>query len=83
VKKKASQIYEKYFSPSSPYELNIADPVKKEVQESLKSPGASMFNKVEGSIFKLLEVDSYPRFIQSPVYQTYMRGSIHLALPSH
>jgi regulator of G-protein signaling len=74
IKKKATKIFDKYFSTSSQYELNIADPVKKEVTENMKSPSASTFQKVEGSIFKLIETDSYPRFIQTPIYKSYMQG---------
>lgn len=90
IKKRAHEIFEKYFSETSSYELNISSGLlaglqqrnhiihSQELKEKMKSPTTSVFNKCEQSVFQLVESDSYPRFIRSIEYRTYIDGKFLL-----
>jgi len=68
---RANEIYNKYFKTSSDYELNVPGPLLEELREKMKTPSSTIFNRIQLSIFKLMESDSYPRFIKSQLYKQY------------
>ncbi len=74
IKKRANEIFNKYFSSTSTYELNIPGPLLEDLKDKMKIPNTTLFNKVQQSIFKLVENDSYPRFVRDPNFQKYIDG---------
>ncbi|XP_029297984.1 regulator of G-protein signaling 14 isoform X2 [Cottoperca gobio] len=69
LKAAARSIYNTYLSDSAPYSVNIDDTVKIE-EKDLEHPTPDMFNKAQAQIFKLMKMDSYRRFVRSPLYQS-------------
>jgi len=68
VKKEAKIIYDKYLSPGSTYEVNIPVTVKKAVEAKVKENifSNTMFDDAAAQTLKLMELDSYPRFVSRP-----------------
>ncbi|XP_030595371.1 regulator of G-protein signaling 14 [Archocentrus centrarchus] len=69
LKAEARSIYNTYLSESAPYCVNIDDTAKTE-EKDLEQPTPDMFNKAQAQIFKLMKMDSYRRFVRSPLYQS-------------
>ncbi|XP_026185384.1 LOW QUALITY PROTEIN: regulator of G-protein signaling 14 [Mastacembelus armatus] len=68
LKAAAYSIYNTYLSDSAPCSVNIDDTAKIE-EKDLEQPTPDMFNKAQAQIFKLMKMDSYRRFVRSPLYQ--------------
>ncbi|XP_053180175.1 regulator of G-protein signaling 14 isoform X2 [Scomber japonicus] len=75
LKEKARFIYNTYLSENAPYSVNIDDTAKTE-EKDLKEPTTDMFNKAQTQIFKLMKMDSYRRFVRSPLYQSCTLASV-------
>ncbi|KAF1384619.1 hypothetical protein PFLUV_G00122090 [Perca fluviatilis] len=75
LKTAARSIYNTYLSDSAPYSVNIDDTAKTE-EKDLEQPTPGMFNKAQAQIFKLMKMDSYRRFVRSPLYQSCTLGSV-------
>ncbi|XP_040029445.2 regulator of G-protein signaling 14 isoform X1 [Gasterosteus aculeatus] len=73
LKKAARSIYNTYLSDSAPYSVNIDDTAKTE-EKDLQRPTPDMFDKAQAQIFKLMKMDSYRRFVRSPLYQSCTLG---------
>lgn len=69
LKTAARSMYNSYLSESAPYSVNIDDSARIE-EEALEQPEPDMFNKAQAQIFKLMKMDSYRRFVRSPLYQS-------------
>ncbi|XP_033949538.1 regulator of G-protein signaling 14 isoform X2 [Pseudochaenichthys georgianus] len=69
LKAAARSIYNTYLSHNAPYSVNIDDTAKTE-EKDLEQPTPDMFNKAQAQIFKLMKMDSYRRFVRSPLYQS-------------
>ncbi|KAL6117718.1 rgs14 [Pungitius sinensis] len=75
LKTAARSIFNTYLSDSAPYSVNIDDTAKTE-EKDLQRPTPDMFDKAQAQIFKLMKMDSYRRFVRSPLYQSCTLGGI-------
>uniref|UniRef100_UPI003AAC2C08 regulator of G-protein signaling 14 n=1 Tax=Centroberyx gerrardi TaxID=166262 RepID=UPI003AAC2C08 len=75
LKEAARSIYQTYLADSASYSVNIDDTAKTE-EKDLEHPTADMFNKAQAQIFKLMKMDSYRRFVRSPLYQSCTLASV-------
>ncbi|KAM9741673.1 regulator of G-protein signaling 14 isoform 2-T3 [Menidia menidia] len=75
LKTAARSIYDTYLCDSAPYSVNIDDTAKTE-ESHLEQPTPDMFNKAQAQIFKLMKMDSYRRFVRSPLYQQCTLASV-------
>ncbi|XP_067375009.1 regulator of G-protein signaling 14 isoform X1 [Channa argus] len=75
LKAAAHSIFNTYLSDSAPYSVNIDDTAKTE-EKDLEQPTPCMFNKAQTQIFKLMKMDSYRRFVRSPLYQNCTLASV-------
>ncbi|XP_062250081.1 regulator of G-protein signaling 14-like isoform X4 [Platichthys flesus] len=82
LKTAARSIYNTYLSPSAPYSVNIDDTARTE-EKDLEQPTPDMFNKAQAQIFKLMKMDSYRRFVRSPLYHSCTLGGNLQPQPSH
>jgi len=72
-KVRAEEIYHKYFNPDSTYEVNIDGELKKELDLAMVDPDENTFNNIQKAIWRLMEMDSYPRFVGSEIYKNYQK----------
>ncbi|KAF7668451.1 hypothetical protein LDENG_00012040 [Lucifuga dentata] len=82
LKATARFIYKTYLCESAPYSVNIDDTAKTE-EKDLEHPTPDMFNKAQAQIFKLMKMDSYRRFVRSPLYQSCTLSSVESKLVPH
>jgi hypothetical protein len=71
-----------YFDPTcieriqtSDGQINITNDQKRQLDASLAGANPDVFNKIQHSIFNLLETDCFPRFLDSDLYKEYEQGS--------
>ncbi|KAI2657133.1 Regulator of G-protein signaling 14 [Labeo rohita] len=75
LKKEARSIYDNFLSESSLHAVNIDDTAQME-ESALETPTPDMFDKAQAQIFKLMKMDSYTRFVRSPLYQNCMLSCV-------
>ncbi|XP_060064951.1 regulator of G-protein signaling loco-like isoform X2 [Ylistrum balloti] len=83
-KVKAKEIFAKHISVKSSDPVNIDHVARQLVEKQLDHPSISTFDKPQQEIFKLMKQDSYPRFLKSELYKTYLMremGGEPLGLP--
>ncbi|XP_062405764.1 regulator of G-protein signaling 14a isoform X2 [Sardina pilchardus] len=82
LKKEARLIYDTYLTDTSFHAVNIDDTARVD-EGDLERPTTAMFQKAQDQIFKLMKMDSYARFVRSPLYQGCMLACVEgRALPS-
>uniref|UniRef100_K7FRF2 RGS domain-containing protein n=1 Tax=Pelodiscus sinensis TaxID=13735 RepID=K7FRF2_PELSI len=70
VCEKAKKIYLDYISILSPKEVSIDAAVREAINSSLARPSACMFDEAQAQVYALMHRDSYPRFLNSPLYKS-------------
>jgi len=77
-KAEAFDIYEKFIKVGAVLEVNISDPIRKEVMRNIQSGEFDLrvFQEVEKYIYYELSADSFGRFKKSYLYTKYERESL-------
>ncbi|KAJ0065604.1 hypothetical protein NL108_013631 [Boleophthalmus pectinirostris] len=65
----ARRIYREYVASGAPRQINIDCVIQAEIRSSLSDPGPECFSSAQRTVHALMENDSYPRFLKSPLYQ--------------
>ncbi len=68
IQKKAEEIFEIYFQPHSPYEINISASIVDQVQSELKHASRDIFQAAQDHIFQMILYDCWPKFKKSEHY---------------
>ncbi|XP_044741684.1 regulator of G-protein signaling 20 isoform X2 [Chrysoperla carnea] len=69
VEEKARFIYEDYISILSPKEVSLDSRVREIVNRNMMEPTIHTFDEAQLQIYTLMHRDSYPRFVNSPLYK--------------
>ncbi|TRY96930.1 hypothetical protein DNTS_014279 [Danionella cerebrum] len=69
LKSKATAIYEQFIRPDSPKEINLDTQTRKALGQSIRTPTQSIFSAAQSRVYFLMENNSYPRFLESHLYQ--------------
>jgi hypothetical protein len=64
----ARKILSKYFELGCDYEINTDHHQKLALKEKMNHPSLDMFDDIQISIFLLMRLDSYPKFIESDAF---------------
>jgi len=70
--KKADHIRTKYMLPDSKHQINISSNALKTIESELLQCEKDLFDKVQKEIYKLMELDSFLRFLNSEYYKKYL-----------
>ncbi|KAJ8980594.1 hypothetical protein NQ317_018722 [Molorchus minor] len=70
VEEKARIIYEDYISILSPKEVSLDSRVREIVNRNMVEPTPHTFDDAQLQIYTLMHRDSYPRFVNSPLYRS-------------
>ncbi|XP_008193476.1 regulator of G-protein signaling 17 isoform X1 [Tribolium castaneum] len=70
VEEKARIIYEDYISILSPKEVSLDARVREIVNRNMVEPTPHTFDDAQLQIYTLMHRDSYPRFVNSPLYRS-------------
>lgn len=65
---RAKEIYDRYLKPGAEMELNINASLRNEVESQLINPPRTLFLALQKEIRELMQTDSIPKFILSPLY---------------
>ncbi|NXL69190.1 RGS13 protein, partial [Leptocoma aspasia] len=65
----ARKLFTSYIQPWAPNEINIDSPARKAIIRNIQEPTQSGFEEAEGIIYRHMERDSYPQFLESQFYQ--------------
>ncbi|XP_060095079.1 regulator of G-protein signaling 2-like isoform X1 [Heteronotia binoei] len=69
----ARKIYDQYVTIQAPKEVNLDSQTRDITNRNILLPTRGCFEQAQRRIFGLMEKDSYPRFIRSPVYQALVQ----------
>lgn len=69
VEEKARLIYEDYISILSPKEVSLDSRVREVINRNMVEPSPHTFDEAQLQIYTLMHRDSYPRFVNSPLYK--------------
>ncbi|XP_078540124.1 regulator of G-protein signaling rgs-2-like [Lissotriton helveticus] len=69
----AKKVYLDYISILSPKEVSIDATVRDAINKSLARPSVHMFDEAQAQVYALMHRDSYPRFLNSPLYRSLVK----------
>ncbi|XP_055312054.1 regulator of G-protein signaling 17 isoform X2 [Sitodiplosis mosellana] len=69
IEEKARFIYEDYISILSPKEVSLDSRVREIVNRNMVEPTPHTFDEAQLQIYTLMHRDSYPRFVNSPLFK--------------
>ncbi|XP_037132632.1 regulator of G-protein signaling 13-like [Syngnathus acus] len=69
---KAQKIFKHYIQAEAPKEINIDHKTRDLIRRNMKTGGAGCFDEAQGIVFRLMERDSYPRFLRSDIYRAFL-----------
>ncbi|KAI5612402.1 regulator of G protein signaling 19 isoform X2 [Silurus asotus] len=74
IEEKARVIYEDYISILSPKEVSLDSRVREVINRKMQEPTSHTFEDAQLQIYTLMHRDSYPRFLNSPIYRSMVQG---------
>ncbi|XP_076840976.1 regulator of G-protein signaling 20 isoform X2 [Brachyhypopomus gauderio] len=74
IEEKARLIYEDYISILSPKEVSLDSRVRDVINRNMLEPTSHTFDDAQLQIYTLMQRDSYPRFMNSPVYKNLLKS---------
>uniref|UniRef100_A0A1A7WY21 Regulator of G-protein signaling 13 n=2 Tax=Iconisemion striatum TaxID=60296 RepID=A0A1A7WY21_9TELE len=69
---KAKKIFKVYIRTEAPREINIDHKTRELVRSNMKALSTVCFDDAQKIVYRLMEKDSYPRFLRSNVYRTLL-----------
>ncbi|KAJ8274483.1 hypothetical protein COCON_G00091080 [Conger conger] len=69
---KAKKIYEQYIQSKAPREINIDHHTREMIKMNVTAPTIFCFDEAQKIVYKLMERDSYPRFLRSDMYRNIL-----------
>ncbi|XP_062436979.1 regulator of G-protein signaling 18 isoform X1 [Rhea pennata] len=71
---KAKTIYETFIQKDAPKEVNLDFQTKEVTSQNIEQPITTTFDAAQSTVYKLMEHDSYPRFLRSDLYLNLVKG---------
>ncbi|XP_016396367.1 regulator of G-protein signaling 20-like [Sinocyclocheilus rhinocerous] len=68
VEQTVKQIYEDYVSVLSPKEVSLDSHAREVINRNMLEPSSCTFDEAQQQIYKLMQRDSYPRYMNSSMY---------------
>ncbi|NXQ64729.1 RGS18 protein, partial [Anthoscopus minutus] len=72
---KAKTIFETFIQKDAPKEVNLDFHTREATRRSVGQPVRSTFEAAQSTVYRLMEQDSYPRFLSSAPYLRLLRNS--------
>ncbi|XP_076150697.1 regulator of G-protein signaling 21-like [Alosa pseudoharengus] len=72
---KAKKIFECYIEANAPKEINIDHQTRDHIRENVRTPNISCFDEAQKIVYRLMEKDSYPRFLRSDIYNSLIASA--------
>ncbi|NWI03942.1 RGS18 protein, partial [Tichodroma muraria] len=71
---KAKTIFETFIQKDAPKEVNLDFHTREATSQSMEQPVRSTFDAAQSAVCRLMEQDSYPRFLRSAAYRGLLKG---------
>ncbi|NXH21478.1 RGS18 protein, partial [Bucco capensis] len=71
---KAKTIYETFIQKDAPKEVNLDFQTKEVTSQNIDQPILTTFDAAQTTVYRLMEQDSYPRFLRSDPYLSLLKG---------
>ncbi|XP_042676114.1 regulator of G-protein signaling 18 isoform X1 [Centrocercus urophasianus] len=71
---KAKTIYETFIRKDAPKEVNLDFKTKEVTSQNIEQPVITTFDAAQTTVYRLMEQDSYPRFLRSDLYSNLVKG---------
>ncbi|XP_076195972.1 regulator of G-protein signaling 18 isoform X1 [Aptenodytes patagonicus] len=71
---KAKTIYETFIQKDAPKEVNLDFQTKEVTSQNIEHPIITTFDAAQNTVYRLMEQDSYPRFLRSDPYLNLVKG---------
>ncbi|NWR76998.1 RGS18 protein, partial [Centropus unirufus] len=71
---KAKTIYETFIRKDAPKEVNLDFQTREITRQNIDKPLITTFDAAQNTVYRLMEQDSYPRFIRSDPYLNLVKG---------
>ncbi|NXT56469.1 RGS18 protein, partial [Pluvianellus socialis] len=71
---KARTIYETFIRKDAPKEVNLDFQTKEVTSQNIEQPIITTFDAAQNTVYRLMEQDSYPRFLRSDRYLNLVKG---------
>uniref|UniRef100_A0A8B9NIC3 Regulator of G protein signaling 18 n=1 Tax=Accipiter nisus TaxID=211598 RepID=A0A8B9NIC3_9AVES len=71
---KAKTIYETFIQKDAPKEVNLDFQTKEVTSQNIEQPIITTFDAAQNTVYRLMEQDSYPRFLRSDPYLNLVKG---------
>ncbi|CAN8217953.1 unnamed protein product [Coccothraustes coccothraustes] len=65
----ARKLFTSYIQPQALNEINIDSPARKAIIRNVQEPTQSCFDDAQRILYRHMERDSYPRFLESQFHQ--------------
>jgi len=78
IEEKARIIYEDFISILSPKEVSLDSRVREIINTNMIHPSAHTFDDAQNQIWTLMQRDSCPRFVASPLYKKILSSYGHM-----
>lgn len=75
LQRRAKDICATYIQPGSPREVNLDSKTRELTLQLLQAPSHASLSHAQKRIYSLLDLDCYPRFLQSSIYLSLLRDS--------
>ncbi len=79
MRRAAYKICRKYIFDNAKQQINISHTTRAAVLRCVNNPDKSLFKVAQQEIFKLLELDAWPKFLKGPEYQAMLEAMKVLA----
>ncbi|XP_008834443.1 regulator of G-protein signaling 13 [Nannospalax galili] len=70
---RAKKLYKIYIQPQSPREINIDSTTREAIIGNIQEPTQTCFEEAQKIVYMHMEMDSYPRFLKSEMYQKLLK----------
>nr|XP_033818047.1 regulator of G-protein signaling 13 [Geotrypetes seraphini] len=70
---RAKKLFKMYIQPNAPREINIDSPIREAIIKNLQAPTENCFAEAQQIVYRHMERDSYPRFLESDIYQNLVK----------
>ncbi|XP_069497446.1 regulator of G-protein signaling 13 [Ambystoma mexicanum] len=74
---RARKLFKLYIRPNAPREINIDSPTREDIIQELQDSSPYCFEDAQKIVYHHMERDSYPRFLQSSIYQGFISRYNH------
>ncbi|UMM38333.1 hypothetical protein L5515_009789 [Caenorhabditis briggsae] len=76
IKRFAQRMFSKFFNEAGKYELGVSQEIRDGIRREMMNPTIHTYDVAQAFIYSLMQLECYPRFIQSQMYKDLKENSM-------